>query len=66
MPQSRAHKTYKARSVSAAVSAVEAAISFVTPDDEEVAVTMDRQTLALLQHHIAHAIAPVSISSKQP
>jgi hypothetical protein len=38
----------------------------MTRDDEEVTVSMDRQTLALLQHHLARALAPVGASSEQP
>ena len=66
MPVSRTHRTYEARGVSAAVSGVGVAISFVTRDDEEVTVMMNRQILALLQHHIAHALTPAGASSEQP
>lgn len=59
-------RTYEARSVSAAISHYEAIISFQTSEGEELVVAMDRQTLARLQHHLAHALAPVDDSSQQP
>jgi hypothetical protein len=66
MPEWRARKAYEAWSVSTVVSHVGAAITFMTRDDEEVTVSMDRQTLALLHHHLANALAPVGASSEQP
>ena len=66
MPPPRFDKTYELRSASATVSHDGATISFLTRDDEDLIVRMDRQTLALLQHRIAHALAPVGDSSEQP
>ena len=66
MPAPRLHKTYEARSASATVSHNGASIAFLTHDDEELIFTMDRQTLALLQHRTAHALAPAADSSEQP
>jgi hypothetical protein len=66
MPQPRLRKTYDVRSASATVSHDGAILSFLTRGDEDVIVRMDRQTLALLQHLIAHAFAPVGDSSEQP
>ncbi len=66
MPESRMPKAHEARGVSATVSSFGAELSFVTREGEALIIRMDRQILALLQHHIAHALAPAGASSEQP
>ncbi len=66
MPESRTPKPHEARGVSATVWSFGAELSFVTREGDELIIRMDRQILALLQHHIAHALAPTGASSEQP
>ena len=66
MPRGRAHVVYQARSVGVGVSEVGAVLSFMTADDEEVTVTMNRLLLAFFYTHLTHAIAPIGCSIEQP
>ena len=59
-------KTCEARGVRVTVSPGGAILAFVTRDDEDLLVAVDRPTLTALQRQIARGLAPAGDSSAQP